>query len=733
MTCLPLSSDSVLNRTEIIWNGGLCEPDGLRYSNFGLSGRSGFYLGSLEGYCYFSTQNTVTPFWPSCDLPTDGFIQSYDTSPDSSDEYSLFTFPPVGEGLFSSSASHLEIPPDTSVGTAVFNLPASSNSAMMSGVKNVLYYGVGGDFPFSYPYNSTTFDNYSKETGGIFTHAPGSISKGTETISLPTLQLGSRSPANILSTLTIADPLYSSFPLIELDATHCVCGRLVRSGTTYSVYIDLYTANFTTKKLDLTSSTLLWADEPAPLVYPFGSNRICFVPTRSVLYIGQPHFSGAKTNEGRLFALNWDGTSLSVGTHLTYGVRVAFLGSCIGWDAVYNYIIVGFTGDDLHAIRPDNSKIVLLEGPRNSNLGESFAVGDGFLLTRDDSITATRMYSINSASLTYRQVNYLFEASSKISYAGVLYPNGRSGVRVPFLQIKSGNFYAWSFKTELINGMTSASSYASPSNTRSVLCWSRLPSSPYKCVGWDDDFVVENNLQANWNYSYSNFLSDPLTGVSPVSSVALCFSDGVDEFYVYTYSTTDQLDRRYFTIERALTPSEHVQIGDHYMAHSLDLSSCDDIVSASLSYSSYAADPTRSLKFFIRVNGGNYYIINSNGSITLQATLMDAKANSVLAEHLTTRLPLLDVTSIDTLELFFVFYKAYSEASPLTTQHIYSLSLTLHLLPPDEPEIVVHFSSGVLSEVSFNQDGTLTATPVLAPSAPALSLVAVKPNFQEVF
>lgn len=732
MTCSPVSSDSILSRTEIIWNGGLCESDGLRYSNFGVAGRSGFYLGTFDDFCYFSANNLVTPFHATCDLIAEGYIQSYNLNPDSTNEYSVFTFPSIGDDLFS-SVSHLEITPDSTSDTAIFDLPTNQTTAAMSGIKNILFYGVAGNFNFSYQYNSTTFNNYGIESGGVFVADSSSISKGTETVPLPVIQLGSRSPDNILSTLTTADPLYSSFPVVELDATHCVCGRLVRSGATYSVYIDLYTANFTTKKLDLTSSTLLWADEPAPLVYPFGSNRICFVPTRNTLYIGQPHYTGTKTNEGRLYALNWNGTSLSVGTHLTYATRVAFLGSCIGWDAVNNYIIIGFTGDDIHAIKPDNTKISMYTGPSNSKLGWSFAVGDGYMLARDNSITATRLFSIGATALSYLQVNYFFDASSTVNYAGVIYPNGRSGVRVPFLQVKNGSYYGWSYKTQASNGMTSGSSYASPADTLSVLCWSRLPSSPYKCIGWDNSYVVSNNLQANWNYVFSNLLSDTLTGVSPLSSVAMCFSNGTDEFYVYAFCSTDQLSRKYFTIERVLSPSSHTQIGDHYLSHSIDLSSCDDIISATLSYSNYLLDSTVSLKFFIRINNGSYYIINSDGSTSLQASVSVAKTNAVLAEHLSTRLPLLNVTSIDTLELFFVFHKDLSEVSPLSTQSISSLNLELHVLPPSEPEIVLHYSSGTLTEVAFNANGTLQVTPASAPQAPGFSLVTVKPTFREVF
>jgi len=213
----------------------------------------------------------------------------------------------------------------------------------------------------------------------------------------------------------------------------------------------------------------------------------------------------------------------------------------------------------------------------------------------------------------------------------------------------------------------------------------------------------------------------------------MCFSNGTDEFYVYAFCSTDQLSRKYFTIERVLSPSSHTQIGDHYLSHSIDLSSCDDIISATLSYSNYLLDSTVSLKFFIRINNGSYYIINSDGSTTLQASVSVAKTNAVLAEHLSTRLPLLNVTSIDTLELFFVFHKDLSEVSPLSTQSISSLNLELHVLPPSEPEIVLHYSSGTLTEVAFNANGTLQVTPASAPQAPGFSLVTVKPTFREVF
>jgi hypothetical protein len=140
-----------------------------------------------------------------------------------------------------------------------------------------------------------------------------------------------------------------------------------------------------------------------------------------------------------------------------------------------------------------------------------------------------------------------------------------------------------------------------------------------------------------------------------------------------------------------------------------------------------------SLKFFIRINNGSYFIINSDGSTALQASVSVAKTNAVLAEYLSTRLPLLNVTSIDTLELFFVFHKDLSEASPLSTQSISNLTLELHVLPPAEPEIVLHYSSGTLVEVAFNSDGTLEVAPTSGTQAPGLTLVTVKPTFREVF
>jgi hypothetical protein len=213
----------------------------------------------------------------------------------------------------------------------------------------------------------------------------------------------------------------------------------------------------------------------------------------------------------------------------------------------------------------------------------------------------------------------------------------------------------------------------------------------------------------------------------------MCFSNGTDEFYAYAFCSTDQLTRKYFTIERTLVPSAHTQIGDHYLSHSIDLSSCDGIISATFSYSNYLLDPTVSLKFFIRINNESYFIINSDGSTTLQASVSVAKTNAVLAEHLSTRLPLLNVTSIDTLELFFVFHKDLSEASPLSTQSISNLTLALHVLPPAEPEIVLHYSSGTLAEVAFNSDGTFEVAPTSSPQAPGISLVTVKPTFREVF
>jgi hypothetical protein len=59
--------------------------------------------------------------------------------------------------------------------------------------------------------------------------------------------------------------------------------------------------------------------------------------------------------------------------------------------------------------------------------------------------------------------------------------------------------------------------------------------------------------------------------------------------------------------------------------------------------------------------------------------------------------------------------------------------LGLHVLPPDEPEIVIHYSSGTLAEVAFNSNGTLEVTPLSGPQAPGISLVTVKPTFREVF
>lgn len=714
-TCEGAPQGPVLERSEMTWCGKACEePGGLRSANSGLAGRNGLLLdsGALK---YYATGKAASASYPYCKPEQDGFIQSINS--DLEGEYSFYALENLkdsvlGDGCLKGSDLSLTFLTDRSE----VDLLAEEKSYALIGPKSLINKGLSGPISHTWYYNDGTEADWVPEAGMLWETDAAYLYKGLDTIEAFDVLLGDRSSPHILCT-TNPEVKTAFWPIVEIDSKHVAVARLVDAGTSYDVYIDLHIFNFVTEVLDLVESHLLWTGEPKPVEFAFGANRLVFAPTHGangVLYVGQPNYTGSKSDEGRIHKLLWTGSAFTIGPPITLGIRVAYIGCCLGWDGLSDYLVFGKLEDFISTISDSGVLGPEYDGGGKSELGLAFSMGDEFLIAWDVDTQGSKLLQLDTSWLLRGFFNgYSYQCNTP-AHPSVYYPFGRSGERVPRLTTVSlTNRYVTFYKLE------SVASMGWVADLESAYSWGRTTENEHRAVGWNtSSLFTKLDPTGNWGPVLDTFKADPVSEVYRNASVSSVFYDGADkEFLVYFYTDSSLASKRYNTVEITKSNQPHVQVGKHYVKSSFDVLSGNQIISASIETLDLSVTTGCYIGYFLQFDGDlNFYVPNDLLGLDTYASLEDARTQAADISTWPVRMPSVPISSISTLHVYFVFEKLLSDMYPTGTPRLKSAQLEIDEAGLAEPEICLHFDSAhTVREVYKTSLGVL----VIKTSAPA--------------
>jgi hypothetical protein len=185
--------------------------------------------------------------------------------------------------------------------------------------------------------------------------------------------------------------------------------------------------------------------------------------------------------------------------------------------------------------------------------------------------------------------------------------------------------------------------------------------------------------------------------------------DGSDEAVVHFFSSTDYLRKHYNITKFGTVLTPHVQVGAHYVRVTYDLSEFDDITEGEIGFESYNYSlEKRDVRFFLQFDSDPLYYVTSVSGLVSYSSLDDAKANAEGVVYSGSRLPDVDITSVQTMYVYVVLIKEYTSTYPLLSPKTSYSRLRVTGPGLTETEIVNHFedtsfeppkrtSAGVLS------------------------------------
>ena len=717
---------------EISWCGELCEDvSGLRYAVSDVEKLGFLFNNSFTGY--FISANVDTSYYADC-LLNDGFVQSISPVQYGLTEYSVYSFIDnyadsslLSEGILSLSESSLTYTSNEA------ELDMSSSTHLLVGPKALIFYGLSGPVEYTQFYKQGTETEWSSEAGTILDIGVSSTAKGIDpNTPMFDVALEDRGATHTVNSL-LSSSLHTDFTAVcEITPTHLAVLKLNDAGGSYDVYLAVYEFNFTTKLLDEIETQLLWTGEPNPPEFAFSTNRLVFIPTwgtNGVLCVGQPNYTGSKTNEGRIHKLNWTGSGFIAGTPITLGVRVGYIGTCLGWDAVSDYLVFGYTSDNLHTMSEAGGQGPILDGARSSRLGELFAMGDSWLIAWDADYAGPRLYELTS-SWVLRNTGSTY-AYGTYSFGGTYHPLGRSGARSPFIVMTDGSSnYVGTYKD-------SSNFLHVQGGSVPLLACGRSTDNELRLVGWRSQYVHSAlNESGNWSRNpldTQQLLSDTVDSNVPSSICTVCY-DGVEEYLVYFITSSTRLNKNYNVVHLTKSNQPHIQVGRHYLLSEYNVSSGDSVSAAGSSYSNVSIVYKTGVLYFLQIDGDPlYYVPDGVGGLVSYTTVEDAKVGAADISTWDTYMPTMDIASINILRTYIILEKALSETYPLEAPSISWLMLELQESGIPEPELCVHFENGErVKQVRRDTSNVLTVVTHVGPQAEAVGVTFTGQPFRRL-
>lgn len=721
--CIGEPQGPVLDTAEVTWCGNANSDIGsMRNSIEAEAGRIGFLIdASLENSYHVVGIDLETSPYPTCDPDNDGFIQSVNAE-NPSGLYSLYALKPVNESVLGTGefeGRDLEFTYNTD--RTEFDIAAADWYFVFIGPKNVINYGLQGTVPYTWSFNSTTAASWSAEEPAKMEALETKIQIATgEALLFDFTVPPDRNSPLVLNTLTTVDDMAALSGMAEIDREHIAYLLLEENGTSYIVSIVLYKFNFVTEALDLVATYPMWTDEPRPLEYTAANNRLVFIPTHGTngrLYVGQPGYTGSKAGEGKIHALEWTGSAFTVGTPIIKGIRNGAIGSCIGWDDKWDYLMFGVAVVDIQTV--DGSGV---DGPSfsisKSFIANTFGVGDGKVILWDASVPTSKVYYSSNGS-GYVSSNALGTYSYDceiMEQTCITYPNGRANPRRSRLSTKdaTSTYRFTGYATE--TGIGYSSSY--PYN----YAWSY--KDPLRLLHWYSHWLYTKVLADNYVPTTSSFKADalPTTPYLQCANNAVFWDGAEQESLCFIVTSADKLrhEAHIAKVEPSLQP--HIWVGDFYIRYDFNLSGGIEILTASCIYT-WSSVALTNVRFFFKTDQSpNYMVALGGGIFTSYSTLEEAKANANPISLLATEMPYIDILDVDLLEMYVVLDKELITA--VSSNRTYSASITsitFEVTDPglSEPIICTHFSESEMVKEVYK-----TTADVMTIKTPAQSQAA---------
>lgn len=725
-------SSPVLSKAQVCWCGYACtHEESLRNSFIGLEGRSGMVFDESHPTFYMTTQVEEAAPYFNCNPEVELFIQTV-PSEDEEHQYSFRTGKNSvwGDGML--EGSDLLIPYSTDHGS--YPLASEDEEWRLVGPKSFINYGLSGDVWHYWYFNTTDYG------AGKFTIEPLAplsidptfhhvyVDEGTAS-GFFAFELGERTTGYTMYTHTTLDVKATvSFPYQAMKGKY-FCGiELVENGTTYDVYLNVFSFNFTTEAIVEESSTLLWSDEPRPLLYSFGG-RIAWAPTHGTdgrLYISQVHWTGSKSNEGRVRVFNWsDSTNtFTEGTAWTWAQRNGYAGTCISWDDYSDHLLVGMLIDEIWGMDSTGSNINQYDGrDRDSECGLAFVVGDGTLIYQNS--TVPRIYMGNYGVSGFSSMDNLGSTQTAAFRNVVMdaghYEGGLGGGLQPHFCAMVDN--AFTVKTTYYHYSSgwqlSTSNYAHCSCNDSRLdidsWYYRKGTNHYR---YTDQYLgggIAGESDTTFPYSWDK---NPM-------NYAIIVDDGVDEYLINIYLNTTQLSQHAFWTKVGEKIDTHTELGKHYIE-------CITSVATGVAITDFVRvtyDTDTGFNyvyiFFKLDNDPNYYTAHVTSGLVSYSTWQDAFDNAARSIYLDAAdITPLDISETDEITWWFVLEKQFDELSPTTTPKAYRLELELETPGKTEPVIERHFGDGQdIAEIFKNTSQELKVYTTVTPDAQAVDMV----------
>jgi hypothetical protein len=732
--CIGEASAPVAN-IEYIWAGRGCNQwDGLRYANVAQPGRNGFLFDDYAAYNYLIQMELfeTEPYF-SCLVDGDGLIQSTCNNP-STGIYSTYKLSKAVDPLvsvFNSGSlegSNLDFTFNTDRTEVDLN-DKGVNSLV--GPKNIINFGVTGASNYYLNYLASTMwtsaqdpDYYWKPESGFNWDADetGTFIGEDSEFAYALDNIYSRNPAQTLYSESTVNPVTIEFygkSIKQVGDDHFVFFKHPLSGSTYTITLELYKWNFTTELAEFVASYSI-GTRAAPLVFPINACQLLFVPshgTNGRLYVGDPEYTGSKTNQGRVRVYDFTGSALSFNQDISSAIRNGFEGSCISYDPTSNTLMVG-QEDSILTYNGSTYAAGAIASPGKGGLsGRHFGAGsNGYVVmyTFDNPPYYTRLYQYTSGTW-YSRSNYGWGGNPyEWSYCNNPIWNETYNVWLPRIGMCRYSTAPAHFTT----------SYSKNAASNEILSGS--PSNPaFSTLTTDPKVAWYTNPTSTTRYEYSGGVTRYLTvDINPditdyftYTFSACAFNNGSDEYLVLFYYSSDRSTLYYDPLFIGETTAPHTEVGNWYVEATLDLSNTTSILSSAQTFD--IPDTSCNITFCFKLDTDtDYWVPTGIGSFSQYSNFEDARANACAIDLFDDYMSSLDIDGVTTLTMYIFLEKTLDLYNRLTTPKITQLLFEFNIPPLAEPIICLHFNNNeIVKEVYKNTSEILT---IITP-APALS------------
>ena len=240
--------------------------------------------------------------------------------------------------------------------------------------------------------------------------------------------------------------------------------------------------------------------------------------------------------------------------------------------------------------------------------------------------------------------------------------------------------------------------------------WGKSTTFQITNVGWQSGDVAYGNVSPNWGLNVTNYIDDYISPVPRYNrSVNFCMYNGSDEAVIHLMISSDGLRKFYNVTKLEVLLDDHVQIGSHYVLVTHDLSNFTDIVSANLGFESYNESvEKRAVDFFLQFDDDPLYYVTSASGLVSYSSIDDAKLYAESVVLYGSRVPSIDVTTMNSFYTYIVLKKEYTASYPLLSPK--ASFCTLEVTGPGltEPVLLTHFADGPFTRPKRTSAGVLS-------------------------